>query len=97
MANQNAGPERSDPPDPDASDGSRRSNPASAFLADTSSGVIDAAQARAATVSHRFGSRRYALTRRDQADGPADGPLGGEPDTGASREEPAPGRPDADG
>jgi hypothetical protein len=63
MSNPNLGPELSDSSDPGNTESNRRGNPASSYLDETPSRVIEAAQARAATVSHRFGGTRYALTR----------------------------------
>jgi hypothetical protein len=63
MSNPNLGPELSDPSDPESTESNRRGNPASAYLDETPARVIEAAQTRAATVSHRFGGARYALTR----------------------------------
>jgi hypothetical protein len=71
MSIPNLGPELSDSSDPDSTESNRRSNPASAHLDESPSGVMEAAQTRAATVSHRFGGARYALTRPDRAGPPA--------------------------
>ena len=84
---------REDPPEPaesDGSEGARRGNPASA-PSERVLGDIEAASARASTVSHRFGGARYAL-RRDRAAG------GDAADSTADRETPEPPEtPDADG
>jgi hypothetical protein len=63
MANPNLGPELSDPGDPEGTESNRRKNPASVHLDESPARVIETAQARASTVSHRFGGTRYALTR----------------------------------
>ena len=73
---------RDDPPEPpesDGSEGARRGNPASA-PPERVLGGIEAASARATTVSHRFGGARYAL-RRDPAVGTDDAESTAEPDT----------------
>jgi hypothetical protein len=95
MSVPNIGPELPDQGDPEGPESNRRHNPAAAFRDEVSTGVIETAQARAATVSHRFGGARYALTRPEaDADdagvvGPADDSDradGGDP--GSSGQEP---------
>ena len=77
MSNPNLGPELSDSSNSESTESNRRGNPASAYLDETPAGEIEAAQARATTVSHRFGGTRYALSRpvapaAPAADGPRD-------------------------
>ncbi|MEV6601416.1 hypothetical protein AB0M36_31875 [Actinoplanes sp. NPDC051346] len=75
MSVPNIGPEPFDPTD--GADVSRRGNPAH-YCADHLPDGMAAATTRAATVSHRFGGVRYALTRRDGIP-PSEGDQQGEP------------------
>ncbi len=68
MSIPNIGPEL---PDPDqASDHSRKGNPARVYRDEPSTDDVHAASTRASAVSHRFGGARYALSRPPR---PADG------------------------
>lgn len=67
MSVPNAGPERQDPSDAD--DG-RVGNAALVYRDDVRTDDVEAASARASTVTHRFGGVRYALSRPDR--GPKD-------------------------
>jgi hypothetical protein len=64
-------------PDPEAEPPARRprGNPAPVYRDAPRTEVMEAASARATTVSHRFGTARPALIRRDvQQDNPDPGP-----------------------
>ena len=63
MSIPNIGPELPDP-DQQASDHSRKANPAPVYRDDESpTDDVQAASTRASAVSHRFGGVRYALSR----------------------------------
>lgn len=73
MSIPNIGPELPDP-DNQASDHSRKANPAPVYRDETPTDDVQAASTRASAVSHRFGGVRYALSR------PPRPPEGGETD-----------------
>ena len=79
MSNPNLGPELSDSSNSESTESNRRGNPASAYLDEAPAGEIEAAQARATTVSHRFGGTRYALSRPVPAAAPAGDGAGDSP------------------
>ncbi|MFF0375472.1 hypothetical protein [Actinoplanes missouriensis] len=63
MSIPNVGPEHPDPNVPEASEQSRRGNPSVLFRDEPVIDEVVAAEARASTVTHRFGGVRYALNR----------------------------------
>ncbi|WP_229067609.1 hypothetical protein [Actinoplanes sp. DH11] len=63
MSISNIGPERPDPSDRTVSESARRGNPSVLFRGERAIDEVDAAEARASTVTHRFGGVRYALNR----------------------------------
>ncbi|GAA2493516.1 hypothetical protein Ahu01nite_034410 [Winogradskya humida] len=65
MSVPNTGPELWTLTDNDAVDAQRRCNPALIIRGEQRTDGMRAATTRAATVSHRFGGVRYALTRKD--------------------------------
>ena len=65
MSIPNIGPQHADSGDPDATEFSRRGNPAPVLRDEPLTDDVSAASARASTVTHRFGGVRYALTRPD--------------------------------
>ena len=65
MAVPNIGPETWTLTNHDAPDQGGRDNPAPNYRNEQDSDGMRSATSRAATVSHRFGGVRYALTRKD--------------------------------
>jgi hypothetical protein len=59
----NIGPEHPDPSGSEMTEHARRGNPALLFRDEPAIDEVDAAEARASTVTHRFGGVRYALSR----------------------------------
>jgi hypothetical protein len=74
MSVPNVGPERPESSDDDG----RVGNAALVYRDDVHTDDVEAASARASTVTHRFGGVRYALTRPDRK--PARGEESGESD-----------------
>jgi hypothetical protein len=68
MSVPNIGPELSDPKDPE--EGQRGGNAALVYRDDVHTNDVQAAAARASTVTHRFGGVRYALSRPGIGQGP---------------------------
>jgi hypothetical protein len=63
MSVPNVGPEHPDPNDPEETQ--RGGNAALVYRDDARTDEVEAASARASTVTHRFGGVRYALNRRE--------------------------------
>jgi hypothetical protein len=74
MTVPNIGPERPDPNDTD--DAQRGGNAAQVYWADGATDDVQAATARASSVTHRFGGVRYALSRPEAGPGPPAGESG---------------------
>ncbi|WP_127543968.1 hypothetical protein [Actinoplanes sp. OR16] len=63
MSIPNIGPEHPDPNGSEVTEVARRGNPALLFRDEPAIDEVCAAEARASTVTHRFGGVRYALSR----------------------------------